>query len=183
MILLWQAVVVGVGVQGFQAHPKKFWFAENLGKSPENPDKNGVQRCLTSKNGAQGLHKKTWRPFWRLHQKEVFMIFVGETLQAKVAQKLYGHVWGNSGKILRIPRICLLLHYDEKAPACSYTMMKRHLLHYDEKAPRCTSFEREEGEMHSPCLHSSASLCILFYTHSLYSLFQATMCHCNEHKL
>ena len=116
MILLWQAVVLDVGVQGFQAHPKKFWFAENLGKSPENPDKNGVQRCLTSKNGAQGLHKKTWRPFWRLHQKEVFMIFVGETLQAKVAQKLYGHVWGNSGKILRIPRICLLLHYDEKAP-------------------------------------------------------------------
>ena len=52
---------------------------------------------------------KKWRPmfawkhetlFWRLHQKEVFMIFVGENLQAKVAQKLFGQVWGNSGKIL-----------------------------------------------------------------------------------
>jgi len=104
------------GCRGCKRTPPKFWFAENLGKSPENPGKNGAQRCLTLKNGAQGLHKNTWRPFWRLHHKEVFMIFMGENLQAKVSQKLYGQVWGNSGKILRTPKICLLLHYDEKAP-------------------------------------------------------------------
>ena len=40
-------------------------------------------------------------------------------------------------------------------------MMKRH------HRPRCPSFERAVGEMPSPCLHSPASLCILFYTHSL----------------
>jgi len=28
-----------------------------LGKIPENLGKNGTQRCLTSKNGAQGLQK------------------------------------------------------------------------------------------------------------------------------
>jgi len=49
----------GVGVKGLQAHLQKFWFAENLGKSPENPGKNSAQRCLTSKNGAQNLHKNT----------------------------------------------------------------------------------------------------------------------------
>jgi len=30
---------------------------EDLGKIPENPGTNGVQRCLSSKNGAQHLHK------------------------------------------------------------------------------------------------------------------------------
>ena len=48
MILLRKAVLLEMGVKGLQAHPKKFWFPENLGKSPENPGKNGAQRCLTS---------------------------------------------------------------------------------------------------------------------------------------
>jgi len=90
---------------------------------------------------------------WRLHQKEFFMIFVGENLQAKVAQKLFGQVWGNSRKILH-PR---------NLPA-SIPMMKSHL------RPRCPSFERAEGYRPQPCLRYPARLCILFYTHSLYSL-------------
>jgi len=49
MILLWKVVALEVGVQGLQAHPQMFWFAENLGKSPENTGINGAQRCLTSK--------------------------------------------------------------------------------------------------------------------------------------
>jgi len=57
------------GVKGVQAHPQKMWFAENLGSINENPHKNGAQHCLTSKNGAQGLQKNTWRVFWRSHQK------------------------------------------------------------------------------------------------------------------
>jgi len=32
------------------------------------------------------------------------MIFVGENLQAKVAQNYIGKVWRNSGKILRTPK-------------------------------------------------------------------------------
>jgi len=47
MLLLWKAVVLELGVQGLQAHLKKFWSAENLGKSPENQLKNGAKRCLT----------------------------------------------------------------------------------------------------------------------------------------
>jgi len=45
--------------------PKSFDLRKNLGKIPENlgkiPEilgKNGAQRCLTSKNGAQHLQKK-----------------------------------------------------------------------------------------------------------------------------
>jgi len=44
MILLWEAMALEVGLQGLQAHPQKFWFAENLSKSPENPGKNSNQR-------------------------------------------------------------------------------------------------------------------------------------------
>jgi len=57
--------------------------------------------------------------FWWLHQKEVFMIFVGENLETKVAQKLFGQVWGNPGKILRTPKICLLLHLWWKGTSAS----------------------------------------------------------------
>jgi len=57
---------------------QKFWFAENQGKSPENPGKNSAQRCLTSQNDADICIKTHEDLFWRLHQKEVFMIFVGE---------------------------------------------------------------------------------------------------------
>jgi len=32
------------------------------------------------------------------------MFIVGEHLWAKGAQKLFGNVWGNSGKILRTPK-------------------------------------------------------------------------------
>jgi len=50
-----------------QTHPQTFLFVENLenlGKIPGNPKKisedvgkNSAQRCLTSKNGAQGSQK------------------------------------------------------------------------------------------------------------------------------
>jgi len=54
---------------------------KDLGKSPENPGKNGAQRCLTSNSGTQGLQKKHEDLFQKLHQKEVvFVIFVGEYL-------------------------------------------------------------------------------------------------------
>jgi len=52
------------------------------------------------------------------------------------------------------------------------TVMKKHLL------PRCPSFEKAEGALPPPCRHFLASLCVLFYTHSRYSLLQATICHC-----
>jgi len=42
---------------GCKRIPKSFDL-KNLGQSPENPGKNGAQRCLTSKSGAQGLPKK-----------------------------------------------------------------------------------------------------------------------------
>ena len=74
MILLWKAVVLEVGVQEVQAHPQKFWFAENLGNIPENPRKNGAyKRCLTSKKGAQGLQKNTWRPSLDVAPKQALM--------------------------------------------------------------------------------------------------------------
>ena len=81
-------------------HENSGKIPENLDKFPENPGKNSVQRCLTSKNGAQCLQKNTRRPLFlgRSHQKEVFVIFVRENLQAKVVKKLFGQIWENSVK-------------------------------------------------------------------------------------
>jgi len=50
--------------------------------------------------------------------KKVFMIFVGENLWEKLPKKLFGQVWGNSGKNPS---------HSQKF-ACSYT--------YDEKTPQ-----------------------------------------------
>jgi len=48
--------------------------------------------------------------FWRLPQKEVFMVLWKRIWRQKLHKKLFGQVWGNSGKILCTPKICLLLH-------------------------------------------------------------------------
>jgi len=93
--------------------------SENLDKIPKNTDKNGTQRSLNSNNGVQPLQKNTIKTFfWRSHQKQVFMFFVGENLWAKGAQKLFGQVWGNSGKNPSHPRKF----------ACSYTYVRGHSL-------------------------------------------------------
>ena len=56
-------------------------------KITENLSKNGSQRCLTLKNGVQGLQKNKWRPFfWRSHHKNG-------------RQKLHDHFLRKFGKI------------------------------------------------------------------------------------
>jgi len=49
MILLWEAVVLELGVHGLQTQTQKVWFAENLSKNLDNPCKNGAQHCLLQK--------------------------------------------------------------------------------------------------------------------------------------
>ena len=154
MILLWKQWCWRWGA-GVASAPPKFWFAENLGKSPENPDKIGAQRRLTSNDGAQGLHKNTWKPFSGGYQKRGVHDLVEVNLLAKVSQKTFRASVRKFGQNSSHPK-----NLPTPAP-----MMKRHL------RPRCPSFERTEGEMlPSLWLHSPASLCLLFYTHSLYSL-------------
>jgi len=98
MVLLWKAVVLEVGVKGVQAHSQKMWFAENLGNITENSRKNGAQHCLTSKNGAQCLHKNTWRLFWRSH-------LCGREFVDKICTKNFSGEFGEiRAKILRSPQ-------------------------------------------------------------------------------
>ena len=65
-------------------------------------------------------------------------------------------------------------------PALPIVLLCERHLH-----PHCPPFERAEGTVPPPCLHLPASLCILFYTHSLLVVvgYKATMWHCNEHTL
>ena len=146
MILLWKAVVFEVGVQRLQAQPQKYWFAENLEKSHENSDKNSFQRCLTSKNGAQRLHKNTWRPFLEVTLNRGLhdlcrRNFVGKSCTKNFTGK-FGEIRAKSFGPQKFAWSCT---YDEKTPL-----------------PRCPSFERAEVKMPSTFLHSPASLCILF---------------------
>jgi len=68
--------------------------------------------------------------FWRLHQKEVFMIFVEENLKAKVIQKTFRASLGKSGQNPSHPK-----NLPVPTP-----VMKRHL------RLRCPYFGRAEGE-------------------------------------
>jgi len=83
MILLSKAVLLEMGVQGVQAHLQKFWFAENLGKIPENPGKMAPNVAWLQKIASKACRKTHEDLFWRSHQKKV-LIFVGEKLQVKL---------------------------------------------------------------------------------------------------
>jgi len=72
------------------ATPLKIWV-----KSPKIRAKNGAQRCLTSENNTQRLQKNTIKTFsWRSHQKQVFMLFVGEN----VGNRRTKAIWASLGK-------------------------------------------------------------------------------------
>jgi len=114
MMLLWKAVVLEMGVK---AHSQTFWFAENLGKIPENPGKNGTKRCLTSKTEPKVCRKTHEDRFWRSHQKKVLMIFAGETLQVKVAQITFRASLGTCGQKIAPPKCACSYTFYEKAPS------------------------------------------------------------------
>jgi len=108
--------------------------------------------------------------FLEVTPKKVFMIFVGEQLQVKVARTSFRASLGRCGqKSLGhtiAPRKCACSHtYDEKAsPPPLPPFLKKH-----GKCPRHASILRR------PCAYYSAR--------TLYSLLKAAKCHCKEHKL
>ena len=93
--------VGGRGAGGAIAHPE-FWSVENLGKIPENLGKNGAQRCLTSKNGAQRLQKNTIKTFFGGHTKSKNSCSLWEKVCGQKAQKNFSGKFGEiRAKILR----------------------------------------------------------------------------------
>jgi len=94
-----------VGVQVVQAHPQSFDLLKIWENSLKIWTKNGAQRCLPSKNGANVCRNTDEYLFWRSHRNKLFMIFMGENLSTKVAQQLFGQVWRNSGKNPLHPQI------------------------------------------------------------------------------
>jgi len=125
--------------------------------SGQNPCKSGQKWHPTL------LDLKKWRP--RFAEKPMKTFFGGQfkkrswwTLWEKNCRQsctnnFYGQVWGHAGKN-RTPKMCLLKHL-----WCTGT-----------SSPVAPHFEKTEAEMPPSCVHSPASLCILFYTQSLHSL-------------
>ena len=90
---------------GVQAHHQQFWFLknpdnifDNWSKIPENTGKNGNQRCLTSKNGANFFRKTNKDLLWRSHQKESSWSWWEKIRRQKSQENISGYLWGNSGK-------------------------------------------------------------------------------------
>jgi len=105
-------------MQGVQAQPQKFWFvknfcktSENLGKIPENPGKSCDQRCLTSKMAPNVCRKAQLRPFFGGHTINRSSCSLWDKICGQKAHKNFSGKLGEIGaKILRTPKICLLLH-------------------------------------------------------------------------
>jgi len=109
----------GVGVRGVEVARaiQKLWLAENLGKSPENPGKNSARRCLTSKNGAQSLHKNTWRPFVEVTPKRGLHDLCGRKFVGKSCAKSFSGKFGE----VRVKS------FAPQKFACSYTCDEKTL--------------------------------------------------------
>ena len=147
MILSWKAVVLRWGCRGCKRTPKS-WFADDLSKSPENPGKNSSQRCLASKNGAQGLHKNLFFEdlFMDVTPKRDLHDLCGRKFVGKSCTKNF------SGKFEQIraksfAKICLLLHRWWKGTSAPVTPL---LKGQKGKCPRHVSILR------LPCAYYSA---------------------------
>ena len=148
------SVVGAWGSRGTSA-PAKVWFDENLGKILETPGKDGAQSCLSLQIGAQGLHKNTWRPFFEVTPKKVFL-----SLREKICkQETFRQVWGNLGKNSS--------HLQKLA--CCYNCVKAPPL------PLSPFWKVRRGmPRHASILRRPCAYCFT-YTHSLCSLLQATI--------
>jgi len=73
----------------------------NPAKIHENQGKNGTQRCLTSKNGAQRLQKNTWILFLEVTPIKGFF---WKNFSGKSRTRHFGQFWSLRAKIFRKPK-------------------------------------------------------------------------------
>jgi len=146
MILLWKAVLLEVVVQGVQALPKSSDLLKILVQMA--PSVAWLQKM------APKVCKKTHEDlFCRWHREKFFIIFLGENLLAKVAQKRFRASLGKYGQ--KNPS-----HPPKFACSCTYEK---------EPPPRCPPSERTEGK----CTRHAYILrrpCACYSTRTLYSL-------------
>jgi len=104
MILLWKAMVFQVGVHGLQAHPQKFWFAENLGKKGSNVvwlEKMAPKVCIK-------IHEDL---FFEVTPKRGLHDFCGWKYIGRSCTKSFSGKFGEiRGKSFAPQTFCLLLH-------------------------------------------------------------------------
>jgi len=128
LILSWKAVVLEMGMQELQAHPQKFWFAENFGKSftKRNLGKSGALKIrVKMAPNVVWFQKMTPKVCIKTHEdlflevtpKRGLHDFCGRKFVGKTCTKNFS---GKFGKIRA-------KSFAPQKFACSYT--------YDEKAP------------------------------------------------
>jgi len=154
MILLWKAVVLGVECRGCKRTHKSFDLLKMWAKALKIRVKIATNVVSLQKMASKVCIKNPWKPFLEVTQKRGLHDLCGRKVVGKSCTKTFRATLWKFGQNPSHPK---------NLPAPT-PMMKRYL------RPCCPSLERAEREMPSPCLHSPASLCRLFYTHSPYSL-------------
>jgi len=123
---------------------------QNLWKSGWN----GVQCCLTSKNGAQGFQKNTWRPFLEVTLKKGLLW--EKICRQSCTKTLRGSLGKFGRKSFAPPNIFLLLHLRWKSTSAPVAPLLKG--------------QRDNSPRHASILRSPYAyyivLHILFYTHS-----------------
>ena len=141
------------GCRGCKRTPKGFDLLKIWAKALKKRVKM-VPNAVWLQNMAPNVCIKTHETFSEVTPKRGLHDLCGRKFVGKSRTKTFRASLGKFGQNPSNPK---------NLPAPT-PMMKRQL------RPRRPSFEKAEVEMLSLCLHSPASLCILFYTHFLYSL-------------
>ena len=144
MILIWKAVVLGVGVQ---AHPKSFnllkiWAASLKIRVKIAPNIVWLQKM------ARKVCRKTPEDLFGGHTKKGLDDLCGRECVGKICTKSFSETFGETRA-----------KNHSQPPKFAYSST------YDEKSPQLLPFWNDRGI--NPCLHFPASLCTLFCTHSL----------------
>jgi len=141
---------VGGGGAVVTSEPPKFWLLKIWAKSLKIRVKMAPKVDWLQKMEPKVCKITREDLFWSVTSKKDLNDLCGRKFVGKSCIKVF------SGKFGEIREKILRTSKDLPAP----TPMMKRFLH-----PRCPSFERTEGVMPPP-----SSLCILFYTHPLYSL-------------
>jgi len=149
MLLLWKAVVLELGVQGLQAYLQKFDLLKIWAKALKISVKM-APNIVWLKKAAPKVCIETHEDFFlEVTPKRGLHDLCGRKFVGKsCTKKLFRKVWENPGKILRMLKICLLLHLWWKGTSAPVAPLLKGQFG---KRPRHASILRRSCAYYSTC--------------------------------
>jgi len=125
--------------------------------------------CIFRDAGAavgQGEQWNSWGQWNLIKNKKIVTSYVCFCSSTSLTSKIITKIIENHRKFSGCPNICINLFQDDLGKPWNYPWY----CYEKTTSPPLPPFWKGRGAMAPPCLLSPASLCILFYSHSLYSL-------------